>query len=756
MNKKAFSLIEVLISVSIIIILAIVATSTSNNLKNNSNNSKVISDLNTIENALVAYKTEKSSLPKPNGNTNNFQIDWKYNHSFEDENTFGIYWMFTENTLEKRFLDITPLDPRTNQYYSYGITKINNEFELAWVVWESENYIAKLVWNYNPNWNIHSLIREYNGPNFITDKWNNLPYNPEDRLLVVTSQYWDIYKSWDTISNETWADLEIYFSDWSVSILSPWTILTLSDLDFKKSNNLISKVNLFLQAWSIWTKATKLDNESSFDIYTSDMTASVRWTVFKVEITTEWRTEITVLEWKVEVFSWNENTGKTPIDTIEVIELPTWDLENPKKIDSVSNTVAPITWLPEPIQVWFTNPPIIYTLEETIIDEKDIKIEISEKHEPKNCYLESIEVKNNDYIQAYKEKNSNNCEASINKINRQCINWVLNWNNDYKYSSCSEPNKCPTTYDWQYVWVNQVWDFKTINRQENITWWTKEITRSLTCDTDLQYDHIDTPWNVTCDTTNWFIADNINWTCNCSIWASLQLVWWVNKCIASCSSFEIDWTCQDSENILWSPWILYAIANYNTLKSFDLVGKNGIFWVATSAINHSWDHWNEWSLNMSKSFTKIWDIYWVYIDAPDNDDYIKYSWLDIWNNFAIETRVQNVWETQTWNKYVFDNNNWNWLMIWNSSNWIINKIKYWNTDICNSEILCNLNLNTYWDFITITVINWEKIKITDGTNTKEYSITSSISNPTYLYIGGKSNKTLQINWVVDYFKILKK
>ena len=75
MNKKAFSLIEVLISVSIIIILAIVATSTSNNLKNNSNNSKVISDLNTIENALVAYKTEKSSLPKPNGNVNNFQID---------------------------------------------------------------------------------------------------------------------------------------------------------------------------------------------------------------------------------------------------------------------------------------------------------------------------------------------------------------------------------------------------------------------------------------------------------------------------------------------------------------------------------------------------------------------------------------------------------------------------------------------------------------------------------------------------------
>gem|GEM_PF-2829762 len=65
MNKKAFSMIEILISVSIIIILAIVATTSSNNLKNNSNNSKVIADLNTIENALVSFKAEVNNLPMP-------------------------------------------------------------------------------------------------------------------------------------------------------------------------------------------------------------------------------------------------------------------------------------------------------------------------------------------------------------------------------------------------------------------------------------------------------------------------------------------------------------------------------------------------------------------------------------------------------------------------------------------------------------------------------------------------------------------
>jgi type II secretory pathway pseudopilin PulG len=75
MNKKAFSMIEILISVSIIIILAIVATTTSNNLKNNSNNSKVVSDLNTIENALVSFKMETNSIAIPGGNNNNFDKD---------------------------------------------------------------------------------------------------------------------------------------------------------------------------------------------------------------------------------------------------------------------------------------------------------------------------------------------------------------------------------------------------------------------------------------------------------------------------------------------------------------------------------------------------------------------------------------------------------------------------------------------------------------------------------------------------------
>jgi hypothetical protein len=42
-----------------------------------------------------------------------------------------VYGSITEDTIAKKYLDILPLDPRTNSYYSYGKTKNTNQFEIA-------------------------------------------------------------------------------------------------------------------------------------------------------------------------------------------------------------------------------------------------------------------------------------------------------------------------------------------------------------------------------------------------------------------------------------------------------------------------------------------------------------------------------------------------------------------------------------------------------------------------------------------------
>ncbi|MDR0771797.1 MAG: hypothetical protein LBF15_01740 [Candidatus Peribacteria bacterium] len=53
--------------------------------------------------------------------------------------------------LPNRYLNTLPLDPRTNQYYAYGVKLSNGQFDLAGVIKDidSEIYLARTVYNYD-------------------------------------------------------------------------------------------------------------------------------------------------------------------------------------------------------------------------------------------------------------------------------------------------------------------------------------------------------------------------------------------------------------------------------------------------------------------------------------------------------------------------------------------------------------------------------------------------------------------------------
>ena len=287
----------------------------------NRDNAKVISDTQTITSALESFSTETQSLPMPGWNINFFAKDTSYIHSYDDSETFWVYGSLTETTLAKRYLDSLPLDPRTNSYYSYGKTKDTNEFEIASIQVNDYEPIAMVVWNYTAETGPYNLIREYNWPNFVYD-WSktNLPYNPDELLLIATDSDWNIYKQWDTISTQAWETKEIFFSDGSVSVIQENSSLTLNELDFKWENNLNTVVKLGLQAGRIWTKATSLNDNSEFEIYTSDTAAAVRWTIFWVFD----NSTVVLIEWKIDVFEANSN-GIADITNKETIEVLKWE-----------------------------------------------------------------------------------------------------------------------------------------------------------------------------------------------------------------------------------------------------------------------------------------------------------------------------------------------------------------------------------------------------------------------------------------------
>ncbi len=293
------------------------------------NNTKVVSDTETINNALESYSQENATLPMPWGNTNFFKKDTSYAHSYTWTTTFWVYGSLTEETLAKKYLDVLPLDPRTNSYYSYGKTKVSNEFEIASVQIINWQATAKVTWNYTAETWPYNLIREYNGSNFVYNgSITNLPYNTEELVLTATDKYDNIYREWDTINitslwevtkntdstiiatDTNW--LELFFSDGSVSIITMGSNITLEKLSFPKEDNLNTLVKLSLWAGTIWTKATHLNSGSDFEVYTTDSTAAVRWTIFWVS--TDWSTTDTiVVQWIVEV---TKITDSSPIETL--------------------------------------------------------------------------------------------------------------------------------------------------------------------------------------------------------------------------------------------------------------------------------------------------------------------------------------------------------------------------------------------------------------------------------------------------------
>ena len=99
--------------------------------------------------------------------------------------------------------------------------------------------------------------------------------------------------------------------------------------EFVFENNLKSKVSLFLNAGKLWLFASDLkESESKFDIWTQDLTAAVRWTIFIVD-NNSWNSVVTLVKWTIWVndltvsdnLVWKEIPEKVKIDK----SLDKWD-----------------------------------------------------------------------------------------------------------------------------------------------------------------------------------------------------------------------------------------------------------------------------------------------------------------------------------------------------------------------------------------------------------------------------------------------
>ena len=123
MNKKGFTLVELIVVITILAILWTIAFISLQWYSKSSRDSVRISDLSAISSSLELFNVAAWKYPDV---TDSYDVTFSWSVAWSQ-------WIFWENTFKNvDKLDKIPLDPLTWRNYSYSITSTKDQFQLSW------------------------------------------------------------------------------------------------------------------------------------------------------------------------------------------------------------------------------------------------------------------------------------------------------------------------------------------------------------------------------------------------------------------------------------------------------------------------------------------------------------------------------------------------------------------------------------------------------------------------------------------------
>lgn len=764
---KAFSFVEIIIVISILALLSVVWTNYYTNQKINTVNTKVSTDLGALNNALLAAQSITQDFVHPSGNTRYYSETTGYMHSTKAEDAYGISGFVTEETLPKQFLDILPLDPRSNQYYAYGLAPSLQQYELSGIIMNWNDPQAYVIGNYEAEkWPVN-LIKEYNGPNYVNNGSQLfLPYNPEERVMTarIFDYKWSlkinnstmtqeqitnhVLRTWDKIVVEKNGYAEIYFSDGSKTIL--WendrdSELTITKMEFTADTNLVTHVQLALSAGTIWNKAPKLEENSEFEIFAGDTKAAVRWTVYWVT-KHDGVTNVTVTQGKVDVEEVYE-TGETIVqDTLEVTS------ENPESYTKWGNfDNKALNMIPEVIkkEVKDLTPEFNNALKVKILsfdkNTKTVKIEIDDIFQTAD-FIE-IETANSKTQQNKNDLWKNgSIEIDINSLSAS--EYII-----FRFGKSKKSD------------INDIlYSAETILYPKNIVSFTESSTEID--DDELLEDFYDENDK----------EDSTEDTATCDLKVNIL---WKEVCINSSILFPKD----SSEE-----WELVATAPYDSAWDLNLYTDGGTISAEQQAIINNTSPLPSQCSSLTISVDSdaaagVWTVpltsdtntsfclhsatneSGIFIDKSGSHstaDYLKYknlnSHLDLWENYVVEMDFDGKTLQSWWAKYLISNQNGAFIyLVWNSMN---DKIfaRNINWDNNNKLSLPLVNDKIYTIFIkrkenNVTLYIYDKKEKKEIYNSGEIDKAFDLNQ---MNIGSSSSSRIQLHWMIYNLKVYKK
>ena len=273
MNKQAFTLVELIVSITILSILGTIAFLSLQWYSQDARNSTRLADLWSIESSLELYQTKTSKYPKP---SNSFEVTYSWAVAWYQ-------WNFWESALTNLWnLSKTPVDPLTGNLYTYSVTNSFWEYELAtieegstamilnWVHAATNTANAIVIWTYNgkflkvSKWSTDFILAV---PSIITSEWSDISL-----LEILTNEalvfdgYSNAPSSYSTTYTSTWnfshnlSEDELVIFSGSIDDLSDdnekWELANKLEIAYEKSD--LANSTEYTDVVALYSSGTKV------------------------------------------------------------------------------------------------------------------------------------------------------------------------------------------------------------------------------------------------------------------------------------------------------------------------------------------------------------------------------------------------------------------------------------------------------------------------------------------------------------------
>ncbi len=215
MNNKAFTLVELIVVVTILAILGTIWFISFTWYTSEARDSSRVSDMATIKKAIEIYEINKNKLPEISDPTPVY-YNWEvvfYQWTFWSKTIASLEWQIGN----------FPVDPLTWEHYSFSKTNNSREYELGWF-FENENYIS-FVETANAAYKTKAILKwTYNGRALSIINWTNLQLIASPSITVndLSSDNFSDIVAWNKFVYDKKYNLPSNFSSTSYDLAWSW------------------------------------------------------------------------------------------------------------------------------------------------------------------------------------------------------------------------------------------------------------------------------------------------------------------------------------------------------------------------------------------------------------------------------------------------------------------------------------------------------------------------------------------------------